>query len=190
VLRDAPFRLIGPIQAQVGANVPVRLILQLAAAEPVEAQAIKLLAAQLSSRLSLPVQLSGKVNLEGDRYELAIEKHNLSHGATSQERQALRKLAEIVKSRPDLRLKVTVAAREGNRAAGRPLLLCRQIESTLARNGLQPWQWNIECAPREEATASSSPSPQPTAPVSAGDESAQKARVPALRAESRVLQEF
>ena len=64
-LMGTSIRCTGPVQARLGTSSPLVLSLQLAAPEPLEEQTVKLLAAQLSTKVSSPVEVHGVLELEG-----------------------------------------------------------------------------------------------------------------------------
>lgn len=144
VVPAAPFRPLGPIRAQVGATQPLSLVVQLASPEPLEAQTIKMLAAQVSARLATPVALHGQVELEGPDYSLAIERPDTRRALTPADRQAVGKLLKVVQSRPDFQLTVAITSHQPAAEDTPAARLQREVEALLARSGLEHSRWSVE----------------------------------------------
>lgn len=189
VLAGSPIRRLGGLRAEIGGR-PVTFHAELAAPEPLEPQTLTLLASQLSSRLTFPVQLKGNVELQGADYVLAIGRPDEGQGLGEPGRQAIRQLARLVRARPDLRLHVTFSLvdRNGEAAEEKPVLW-RQIEATLAQSGLGPEKVTFETIRHEPGAILPWPPPGVTVPAPT---SAPAAPPPpaVVRAEFKVIQEF
>ncbi len=194
VLADAPFRPLGPIRARVGANQPVAISVQLASPEPVEPQAVQLLSAQLSARLTSPVELHGEVELDDPNYSLLVEKANERNGLSASERAALDKLLEFVDGRDDLGARITFAlARERTQDSPTPLLR-RQVEAALSRSSLSNERWELRTIRLRPPDVPSLAPPGAPAPDATGARPAatdqESPAPPALRCEFKVIQRF
>lgn len=193
VLAGAPFRPLGPLRAHFGVSQPVTIVLRLASPSPLEAQTVQLLAAQLSAKLSLPVELHGEVELEDPSYELVIEKSTLRRGLTLEQRRAITEFLKPPSGRQDLRLRVTVATASEPTEKASPSLLQRQVEGLLAQSPLGPHQWNLQTATIRPAGTPSIAPPGTTGASPTGDGQAQasgQGPSVAVRCEFRVIQDF
>jgi uncharacterized hydrophobic protein (TIGR00271 family) len=190
VLAGTPIRRAGPLRAEVGAGPPVLCKLQLRAPEPLEAQTARLLASQLSAKISIPLEAHGVVELEGADYTLAVDVRDVRTRLSRQGRQAVAKLLALVVSRPDLRMKMSAASENANAEAIKSSVAWREVQTMVARARLKPSQWSLEPA---QATA---PAPLKAeeiqgAPKPSGEEhpAPGETRRP-LRCEFRVFQDF
>jgi uncharacterized hydrophobic protein (TIGR00271 family) len=174
------FRPVAPVEAQLGANRPVRVTLYLASAEPLVPQTTQVLAGQLSSRLAYPVELHAQVQLEGEAHNLTIEKARLTDRLSAAERQALARMIAGLRDRPDLHLAGTVAAADDRPAEAKPPLQ-QQIENQLAASGVSPTRWSVRRVPLRAVA-------KPAA--AGGAEAAPQMPPPALRVDLRIMQEF
>ena len=191
---DAPFRRLGPIRARVGPNQPVAISVHLASPDPLEPQTVQLLSAQLSARLTSPVELHGEVELEGPSYSLVVEKADEGTGLTLSERKALNERLGLMERRDDLRARITLAV-AGEKPQDAPaLLLQRQVEAALSRSPLTPDRWNVRTVqlrpvgvPTMAPPGTRPASPAETRP-STTDQASQP--LPAVQCEIKVIQNF
>jgi hypothetical protein len=180
----AVFRAVAPIEAQLGANQPVRVTLHLASDEPLAPQTVQVLSGQLSRLLSYPVELHARVELDGEGHTLTIEKPSLEQGVTARDRQAISQLLQSLPDQPDFRLVITLAL-AGNPESKPPLQ--QQVEALLARSRLNPSQWALRRIPLPPMSAAGPPSASPpagTPPKGAANQPV------AARCEFKLYQEF
>ena len=152
LLAGTPVRRAGPPRAEVGASPPVVCKLQLLAPEPLESQTVRLLGSQLSAKISFPLEAHGEVELEGADYTLAVEVRDVRTRLSQDSRQAVAKLLAVVVSRPDLRMKISVASANIDAEAIRASVAWREVQAMAARARLEGSQWSMEAA-RAAATA-------------------------------------
>lgn len=190
VLAGTSIRRAGPPRAEVGASPPVVCKLRLLAPEPLESQTVRLLASQLSAKISSPVETHGEVELEGADYTLAVDVRDVRSRLSRESRQAVAKLLDMVVSRPDLRMKISVASANIGDEAIKASVAWREVQAMAARARLKASQWSMEAA---QATA--------TAPLRAaeprGAPTPSGAELPApleglrpLRCQFKVFQDF
>jgi uncharacterized hydrophobic protein (TIGR00271 family) len=169
-------RRLGPVEAQLSAGSPMNLTLHLAAGEPLQPQTLQLLAGQLSSRLSYPVQLRARVSLEGEGNYLRLEKTDAGEGLNAAERRAVAQFAARLKDQAGLSLDIIVMNQIKEETGPKPPLQ-REIEALLLRSGLPESRWRVRVLP---------PSPVGRVPPLPGSDS-QRA---VLRVELRLIQEI
>lgn len=171
VLMGTSIQRAGPVQAQLGANRPVILNLRLLAPEPLEEQTLKVLASQLSTKISSPVEVHGEVELEGSDYAKALEVHDARTGLARRDRLMLMDLVEMLRKHPDRRLQVSIGAQGNDAEALKSIRLWREVHAILSRSRLKASQWSMQ--------AISVPVGTPTeAPPSAGAVPAREAKSP------------
>ncbi|MBZ5516389.1 MAG: TIGR00341 family protein [Acidobacteriia bacterium] len=152
-----------PLRAELGGAGPLRLSLVLTSPEPLEPQTVKLLAAQLSQKFSVPVALSGQVKFAGPdfRGNLQLESPRRAFGAD--ERKVVGGLAGRVLAHPGLRLRTSVPFPPSLPEADR-VTIEKRIERLVTASGLRPEQWTLERVPAAEtpqAPATGKPSAFP-----------------------------
>ncbi len=184
-LAGTPLKRTGDLQARLGR--PLVLRLNLTAPEPLESQTVRTLAAQISAKLSTPVELHGRVDLQGADYSLAVESSGVRRGLSFKDRQAVTKLVNLALKRQDLGLMVSVSPAGVTTSAPALPLLGREVEALLSRSGLKPSRWKIQAVPALPA-GTANPGAQTTAssPASAGTSHP----APAARCELTVYQDF
>jgi uncharacterized hydrophobic protein (TIGR00271 family) len=180
----APFRPVGSLRVEMGANRPLTFAIRLASSEPLEAQTIQWLAARLAAKLATAVELHGQAEIEGPPYRLSVEAPSAHHGLSPEDRQALSKLLDRVAQRPDLRLVVTLTPALPDSPGAAAPLLWRQVKTLLDRSRLEPSRWTVETGPaRTLGTSTASPVPTPHA-------AELQASAPTARCEFKVWQAF
>ena len=161
-------------EIDLGPLSPLILRLRLSSAEPLPVETVSLLASQLGSRLGLPVQLRGQVELKAPSFQLALTAIRPAQGINADDRAALTKMIQAVQ--PDnLRLQVTCAP--DRRAAGDKAIpaLASDIRRILSKSELKNAQWALDIEPNESVSqasggnansnaASATKGPSPTAP--------------------------
>ncbi|HUU15235.1 MAG TPA: TIGR00341 family protein [Terriglobia bacterium] len=191
---DAPFRRLGPIRARVGANQPVAISVHLASPDPLEPQTVQLLSAQLSARLSSPVELHGEVELEDPSYSLVVEKASERSGLSLSERKALNERLGLMEKRGDLRARITFALSSENPQDALAPLLQRQVEAALSRSPITADRWNVRTVrlrPADVPTMAP-PGTRPASPAETKPPATDQANqpLPAVRCEFKVIQNF
>jgi uncharacterized hydrophobic protein (TIGR00271 family) len=190
VLAGTPIRRAGPLRAEVGANTPGICRLQLLAPEPLESQTVRLLASQLSAKISSPLEAHGEVELEGADYTLAVDVRDVRSRLSRESRQAVAKLLDVVVSRPDLRMKISVASANIDARAIESSVAWREVQAMPARVRLKASQWSMEAA-QAAATAPLQAAVPRGAPTPSGAElSASLEGLRPLRCEFKVFQDF
>ena len=147
VLMGTSIRRAGPVQVQLGANTPMVLNLRLLAPAPLEEQTIKLLAAQLSTKISSPVQVHGEVTMEGSNYAMDSQLPDARAGLSRQDRRKLTDLVAMLSKRPDLQLQASLSAESTDTKTLKDLRLWREVEGILSRSRLKASQWSMQVAP-------------------------------------------
>jgi uncharacterized hydrophobic protein (TIGR00271 family) len=143
VLAGTRVQRVHPLRAELGGAGPLKLSLVLASPEPLEAQTVSLLAAQLSQRFSTPVELTGRVNFVGPGFTGNLQVENARSVFGVKERKMVAGLAERVLAHPGLRLRVTVPFPASLNEATRTSIE-RRIEGLMAASKLRPEQWALE----------------------------------------------
>jgi uncharacterized hydrophobic protein (TIGR00271 family) len=152
-----------PLRAELGGTGPLRLGLVLASPEPLEGQTGSLLAAQLSQKFSMPVELSGRVEFTGPDFKGNLNVENARRAFGSEQRKVVAGLAQRVLAHPGLRLRAAVPFLPSVAEADR-VSIERQIERLIAASGLSREQWTLDrvaAAGTPEAPAAETPSPFP-----------------------------
>jgi hypothetical protein len=154
-------------------------------------QTIELLESQLSSKMTVPVRLHGKVELSGSDYSLSFGATPSARVLYLADRHAIEKLAKTVITNPALRLAISYSVPPGAAAEQVPPLV-RQIGTLLAGSGLKATQWSIGQSTLTEAIG---PSQTATPPgnVPSGAEagpSLQAHRTAQVRYDCRLIQIF
>ena len=81
-------------EIDLGPISPLVLRLRLSSAEPLPAETVSLLASQLGSKLGLPVQLRGQVELKAPSFQLALTAIRPDQGINADGRAALTKMIQ------------------------------------------------------------------------------------------------
>ncbi len=147
VLMGTSIKRAGPVQVQLGANSPVVLNLRLLAPAPLEEQTVNLLAAQLSTKVSSPVQVHGEVKVTGADYTLDFQLAEPRAGLSRQNRLTLTDLVAMLSKRPDLQLLASLSAENLDAKALKASRLWREVDGILSRSRLKPSQWSMQIAP-------------------------------------------
>jgi len=157
VLAGTPIRRAGSVDVQLGVNQPLVFKLRLSCPEPLESQTVKLLASQLASKISSPVEVHGEVELQGPGYQLLLESAGLHKGLSVKDRQGIAKLVSIARNRPDVQLRITVTWEMGAAGDTQTPVVWNHIRVLLGRSGLKDSQWAMLRAQNHQAAASSTP---------------------------------
>jgi uncharacterized hydrophobic protein (TIGR00271 family) len=191
LLAGSPIQSTAPPQVELSTGPGVVVSASLASPEPVASQTVALLASQLSSKLSVPVQLTGRFELNGSAYHLAFAAAATAGTLRAADRRSLDQMAQAVRSTPALHLQVTYVL-SPNAPAGEMPLALRQLKAIFARAGLQSSQWSIQEAPpagtQASPTASSPPSPVP--PAGKTQQSSGPSPTGQVRYDCQVIQNF
>ena len=146
-LMGTSIRCTGPLQARLGAGTPLVLTLQLVAPEPLEEQTVKLLASQLSTKVSTPVEVHGVLELEGANYTMALELPDTQRGLGRQDRLKLTELIAMLLKRPDLHLLAALSTKDTDVGALKASRLWREVHDVLSRSRLKASQWSMQSTP-------------------------------------------
>ena len=168
VLMGTTIRRVEPIQAQLAADSPVVLKLHLVAPEPLGDQTLKLLASQLSTKVSSPVEIHGEIELEGAGYTLVVEVPDTQTRLAQRDRLKLTELVAMLLKRPDLQLQASMGTEDFNAEAIKASRLWREVHDVLSRSRLKASQWSLQLTPVApaapvEATPSKTAPPVPAA---------------------------
>lgn len=146
LLTGASIHRVAPLRLQLTAAPSVLVTADLTAAEPVPPQTIALLATQLSSKVSVPVQLNGTVEFSGAEYNYSFEAVPSARVLRAAQRRALDKLIQVIRRTRSLRLQVIYRLPPKVSPDHKPPLLA-QLTGVLTRAGLKPSQWSITQTP-------------------------------------------
>jgi uncharacterized hydrophobic protein (TIGR00271 family) len=150
---------VGMPRVEVGAGGPVVCTLHLTSPEPLETQTLKVLASQLSAKISLPAEIHGQVDLTGQAYVLNAQPVEARRRLGADDRRALANLLDVLAQHADLRLAVQVSAAGLEPDAVKKLALWRDVHYLLVRSRLKAAQWDME------AQTANPPAATPAAPV-------------------------
>jgi uncharacterized hydrophobic protein (TIGR00271 family) len=133
-------------EIDLGSISPLVLKLRLSSAEPLPTETISLLASQLGSKLGLPVQLRGQVELNAPSFQRTLTAIRPDKGIDADDRTALVAMIHAVQQN-DLRLQVTCAP--DSRAAGDQAIpaLASDIRRILSESDLKNGQWLLDIEP-------------------------------------------
>lgn len=192
LLAASPIRRRAPVHLHLSEALPsVAVNTTLSAPALVGLQTIELLESQLSSKMTVPIQLHGVVELSGNAYSFSFGATPSARVLSLADRRAIESLAKTVIATPSLRLAITYSLPPGAPENQAPPLV-RQIGNVLASSGLTSTQWGIE----QTATASAPGSSEAAAPpgnVSSAVQtspSVQAHRTAQVRYDCRVVQTF
>lgn len=167
-LMGTSIKCTGPVQVRLGTGGPLVLSLQLLAPEPLEEQTVKLLASQLSTKVSSTVEVHGVVELEGSNYQMALELPDCQRGLDWKDRRRLNELVALLLKRPDLHLQASLSAKDTDVEALKASRLWIEVQSMLSRSRLKASQWSMQASPTPAAPAADSMAPaSPPAPPKA-----------------------
>ena len=140
-------------EIDLGPISPLVLKLRLSSGQPLPVETISLLASQLGSKLGLPVQLRGQVELKAPSFHLALAETKPNRGLNTDDRATLTKMIGTAQ-RDNLRLQVTCAP--DRRAAGDKAIpaLASDIRRILSESELRNTQWTIDIEPNESLSKS------------------------------------
>jgi hypothetical protein len=172
----------------IGSASPMVLRLQLVSPEPLSSQTISLLASQLTSKLGLPIQLHGQVELQGPAFQLTIAPAKPNLGLDADERIALGKAIKQAQE-DNLRLQVTYAS---DRRAGGDNAIPRfisEVRRFLSRSGLKSSQWTFGLEPPSESDSGVA-GKSATSPIGANEKRARAIVTGRLRCDLRSFQDF
>jgi uncharacterized hydrophobic protein (TIGR00271 family) len=148
VLAGTPIVRQAVPEIDLGPLSPLVLRLRLASAEPLPVETISLLASQLGSKLGLPVQLRGQVDVKAPSLQLTLTETRPNQGMNRSDRAALSKIIQAVQQN-DLHLQVTCAP--DRRASGNQSIpvLASDVRRILSKSKLKNSQWELAIEPNE-----------------------------------------
>jgi hypothetical protein len=190
VLMGTTIRRVEPIQTELAADSPVVLNLRLIAPEPLAGQTVKLLASQLSTKVSSPVEIHGEIELEGSGYTSVVEVPDTRARPAQRDHLMLTELVATLLKRPDLQVRASMGGEDLEPAAIKASRLWREVHDVLNRSRLMASQWSLQLTPvapaaHVEATPSKTAPPVPAAKRSVPPELRR-----AVRCDFRVYQLF
>jgi uncharacterized hydrophobic protein (TIGR00271 family) len=170
VLMGTSLHGAGSVQTTLGAGSAVGLNLRLVAPEPLEEQTVKLLAAQLSTKISSPVELHGVVELEASDYSLSLELSDSQSGLDWKARRGLNELVATLLKRPDLQIRASLSAKDIDVDALKASKLWREVDDILSRSHLKSSQWSMQSTPvpADGPTEAALPEGAPAVPKAKG----------------------
>jgi uncharacterized hydrophobic protein (TIGR00271 family) len=188
VLQGTPIHQAGELKAEWGESPPLAVKLQLLAPAVIDSQTVSLLAAQLSAKLSYPVQLHGDAQILDPAYNLTLTSPNSNGRLGRADRLSVTKLVSLVRERPDLRLKISYESGSENSANVHVPILVSDIESLLAHSRLKPSKWNLQPLPQLVPLPLSSTAPKGPAVSPAGAKPDQT--ISTVHCKIEIFQEF
>jgi hypothetical protein len=187
VLAGTTIQRKGSPEIVLSSATPVVLRLQLVSPEPLNSQTISVLGSQLASKLGLPIQLHGEIELRSASYQLALAPAKPSLGLTAEERAAVTKLIHQIQQ-DNLRLQVTYASDESAGDHRIPRFVA-EIRGLLSRSRLKSSQWTLEVEPLS-ASPSTPGDETALAPTGTGKEKHEAVAPDHLRCKLRAFQDF
>jgi hypothetical protein len=164
--------------------------LQLRAPKALENQTVRLLASQLSAKISFPLEAHGEVELEGADYTLAVDVRDVRSRLSRESRQAVARLIDVVVSRPDLRMKISVASTNIGDEAIKASVAWREVQAMAARARLKASQWSMEAAGAAATAPLKAEEPRGAPKPSGAELSAPLEGLRPLRCQFKVFQDF
>jgi uncharacterized hydrophobic protein (TIGR00271 family) len=128
---------------------PLVLKLQLASPEPLGAQTISFFASQLASKLGVPVQLHGHIELRGSSFQLILAPAKPNQGLTAGDQKAMGTLIQQVQQ-GNLQLQARCAPGSLRLSDKQIPQLFSEVRRFLMRSGLKSSQWTIGFEPLSE----------------------------------------
>ena len=142
VLAGTGIRRAAAPEIVLSSTPPLILRLQLISSEPLDHQTISLLASQLASKVGLPIEMHGQIELEGPSSQLTLTTAKPSFGLTADDRAALGKVVQLVQ-KDNLRVQVTYPS---DQTAANDKTIPRfvsEIRRLLSVSELKGSQWTI-----------------------------------------------
>jgi len=189
-LMGTPIRCTGSVKVLLGASSPLGLDLRLVTPEPLEAQTVKLLASQLSTKVSSPVELHGVIELEAPDYTLALELPDTQSGLDWKGRRKLNELVATLLKRPDLQLRASLSAKGINAEALKASIIWRDVDGMLKRSRLKTSQWLMQATPAPAVASAEATPSEGESPVPKGEGAARPESRGPVRCIFSVIQEF
>jgi uncharacterized hydrophobic protein (TIGR00271 family) len=192
LLAGASIRRTAPLQVQLGSGSSAVVAAELSAPGPIAPQTVELLSSQLSSRLTVPIQLRGTVELSGASYGLAFDTPPAARVIPAGSRGALDKIVRVFRSTPSSLLQVSYRLPPGVPQDTAPPLL-RQFKAAFTRAGLKSSQWTIQQAsppPAPAAAPAAAPAPAGPAPSARAPKPTQAQPVKQVHYDFRIIQNF
>jgi uncharacterized hydrophobic protein (TIGR00271 family) len=143
----------GMPRVEVGEGGPAICTLHLTSPEPLEIQTLKVLASQLSAKISVPVEIHGQVELTGQTYGLNAQSAEVRGRLGGDNRRALAKLLDVLAPHADLRLAAEVSAVGLPPGAVKKSALWHDVHYLLVRSRLKGTQWEMEAQAAEPPAA-------------------------------------
>ena len=142
VLAGTAIRREAAPEIVLASTPPLILRLRLISSDPLNSQAVSLLASQLSSKLGLSIELHGQVELAGAYSQVTFTPAKPSLGLTADDRAALAKVIKQVQ-KDNLRLQVTYPSDQTAADDKTIPRFVSEIGRLLSVSGLKSSQWII-----------------------------------------------
>ena len=133
-------------EIDLGPTKPLVLRLQLAAPEPLTGQTISLLNSQLGSKLGLPVQIHGQVEVKGPSFQFALISAKPTSALNADERGAVNNVIKQAQVN-DLRLQITCPHDQPAAGGSATPRFVAELQRLLSLSGLKNSQWTIGVQP-------------------------------------------
>jgi uncharacterized hydrophobic protein (TIGR00271 family) len=190
VLMGTTIRRVGPLQAELTANSPLVLNLRLIAPDPLGDQTVKLLASQLSTKVSSPIEIHGEIELEGSAYTLVGEVPDTQTKLARRDHLMLTELLAMLLKRSDLQLRTSLGGEDLDAEAIKASRLWREVRDVLSRSRLKASQWSMQVTPVAPAAPAGAMQSKATPTVRAAKRSVPPELRRPVRCEFRVYQVF
>jgi uncharacterized hydrophobic protein (TIGR00271 family) len=188
VLAGTDIRRVAAPEINLAPSMPLVLRLRLNSPQPLTTQTITLLASQLGSKLDLPVQLHGQVELQGPPYQLTLTPAKPNLALNASDRAAA---SSLIKQAQDENLRLQVTCPSNQTAAGDKTIpgFVSEIQRLLLRSGLKRPQWTISTESPSESNLAVAEKPSKVQPGTAGEVPPALAPPP-LRCDLKSFQDF
>ncbi|MFZ0737275.1 MAG: TIGR00341 family protein [Candidatus Acidiferrales bacterium] len=172
-----------------GPDGPTVLRLQLTSPDPLTAQTISLLASQLESKLGVPTQLHGQVEVNGPSFQFTLAPRDSRSGLTGKDRIEVIALIKRLQQETDLQLLATYSPDLSAPKSKETPRFVSEFRDLLVRSRFNSSRWSIQAAPNSEPSLKP-PDETPNAPVKANEKTS-AAPVPAQASlDVRIFQNF
>jgi uncharacterized hydrophobic protein (TIGR00271 family) len=152
ILAGTAIRREGAPEINFGPGAPLVVRLGLTSPQPMADQTISLLASQIGSKLGLPVQLHGQVELLDPSFQLALTPAKSTLALSTKDRAALGKIIGKVQQ-GNLRLQITCTSSQSAAGANTTPPYVSELQRFLSHSRLKSSQWAIGVQPPGETNS-------------------------------------